>query len=57
MKCSHCKKKIPTTLTFTCACVGVFCLACRLPEVHACQVQVKGVVTLPKVVAPKVEKL
>lgn len=57
MKCTCCKKKVPDALTVTCACGGVHCLACRLPEVHACPAQVKGVVTLPKVIAPKVEKL
>lgn len=57
MKCTHCKKKVSATFTFTCACGGVHCVFCRLPEVHACPAQVKGVVNLPKVVAPKVEKL
>lgn len=57
MKCTHCKKKVSEALTVTCACGAAFCLACRLPEVHACPTPVKGVVSLPKVVAPKVEKL
>ena len=57
MKCSRCKKKVPLGFTTACACAGVFCLACRLPEVHECRAQVKEAVNLPKVVAPKVEKL
>ena len=57
MKCTHCKRKVSDALTVKCGCGGVHCLACRLPEVHACPAQVKGVVTLPKVIAPKVEKL
>jgi predicted nucleic acid binding AN1-type Zn finger protein len=57
MKCTRCKKKVPLGFTAACACAGVFCLACRLPEVHECPAQVKEAVILPKVVAPKVEKL
>lgn len=56
MKCTHCKKKV-TLMSFTCACAGVFCLTCRLPEVHSCPSPTKETVTLPKVVAPKVEKI
>jgi hypothetical protein len=58
MKCSCCSKKVPGLLMVTCAgCAAAFCLTCRHPESHACPSPVKQVVTLPKVVAPKVEKL
>jgi len=57
MKCTRCKKRLPLGLSFTCACGAVHCVSCRLPEVHACPVEEKAVVILPKVVAPKVEKI
>jgi predicted nucleic acid binding AN1-type Zn finger protein len=57
MKCACCKKKVQLGLSFTCICGGVHCVTCRLPEVHACPVEEKVAVILPKVVAPKVEKI
>lgn len=57
MKCSSCKKRVGV-LVFSCACEKTFCVACRLPEDHACPAQVKvSVVLPPAVTAPKVEKL
>lgn len=57
MKCTRCKKKVVIGLEFHCVCGATHCVACRLPEVHGCPVEVKTEVILPKVVAPKVEKL
>jgi len=56
MKCKQCKKKLGA-VTFPCACEGVYCVQCRLPEVHACPVKVVKEVVLPKVVAPKVQQI
>lgn len=33
-RCKFCRKKSP--LEFECLCKGVFCVTCRLPEVHKC---------------------
>jgi predicted nucleic acid binding AN1-type Zn finger protein len=55
MKCAHCKKK--SHLEFKCGCGGVFCTACRTPEVHGCSIKVGEKVVLVKVVAEKVAKL
>lgn len=55
MKCPCCKKK--SHLTFTCRCMGMFCVACRTPEVHKCAYVVMEPIELPKIVAPKVEKI
>ena len=55
MKCQHCKKK--THLEFKCQCEKVFCIHCRLPEVHTCPTYKPTPVELVKVVASKVEKL
>ena len=33
-RCSKCKKK--TLLLNRCSCENIFCLQCRLPEVHEC---------------------
>ena len=58
MKCTCCKKKVSDVMTFKCAdCSVVFCIKCRLPEVHACPTQVKKEVILPKVTAEKVAKI
>ena len=55
MKCSHCKKK--SHLEFKCQCEKVFCIHCRLPEVHVCLNYVSKPVDLVAVVAPKVQKI
>ena len=55
MKCSHCKKK--THLEFKCNCEGVFCVSCRVPEVHVCSNIVVKPVALEKVVQDKVVKI
>ena len=57
MKCANCKKRVSLGLGFTCACGAVHCVTCRLPEDHACPAEVKKEVILPKVVAPKIEKI
>lgn len=57
MKCANCKKKVSLGLGFTCACGAVHCVTCRLPEAHVCPAEVKKEVILPKVVAPKIEKI
>lgn len=57
MKCTCCKKRVSLGMTFPCACKGVYCVNCRLPEVHACPTEVKKEVILPKVTAPKIEKI
>ena len=44
-------------MEFKCACGVVFCLACRLPEVHGCTVKEEEKVVLVKVVAEKVAKI
>lgn len=54
MKCSHCKKKV--VVEFKCSCGCVYCVNCRLPEVHNCTPDVKPIV-LVKVVAEKLEKI
>ncbi len=54
MKCACCKKK--TVMEFKCSCGHVYCLTCRLPEVHKCTPPPKPV-ELVKVVADKVEKI
>jgi predicted nucleic acid binding AN1-type Zn finger protein len=57
MKCTHCKKKVPA-VSFTCVgCGALHCVACRLPEVHACPVKVVKEVLLPVVIAPKLERI
>ena len=56
MKCTRCKKRL-SVLVFSCACEKTFCVSCRLPEDHACPVEVKKEVILPKVVASKIEKI
>ena len=56
MRCASCKKKVGS-VSFTCLCEHSFCVACRLPEVHACPVKRDEKVVLPKVVAAKVEKI
>jgi hypothetical protein len=55
MKCFHCKKK--THLEFKCSCEKVFCVACRMPEIHVCPAFKVEPVVLVKVVAPKVDRL
>lgn len=55
MKCEYCKKK--THLEFKCQCEKVFCIHCRLPEVHQCPDYKSTAVSLVKVVAPKIEKV
>lgn len=55
MKCSHCKKKV--VVEFKCSCGCVYCVACRLPEVHKCSPEPPKPVVLEKVVAAKVEKI
>lgn len=55
MKCQYCKKK--SHLEFTCQCKKLFCIACRLPEVHECTEYKSNPVVLVKVVASKVETL
>ncbi len=54
MKCQKCKKK--SHLEFKCACGETYCANCRLPEIHGCE-QEKKKVELPKIVAPKMEKV
>lgn len=55
MKCHHCKKR--SHIEFKCHCGHVFCVACRIPECHACVSPHYEPVVLTKVVAPKVDKL
>jgi hypothetical protein len=55
MKCPCCKKK--SHLTFTCRCLGMYCVSCRTPEVHKCAYVVMEPIALPKVVPIKVEKI
>jgi predicted nucleic acid binding AN1-type Zn finger protein len=55
MKCACCKKK--TVMEFKCSCGFVYCIACRLPEVHKCAAPKEEKVVLVKVVADKVEKI
>lgn len=38
-KCFHCKKK--SYITMNCSCTKVFCMKCRLPEVHECTTDYK----------------
>lgn len=54
MRCEQCRKKIVFELK--CKCGKVCCIACRLPEAHACTAPVEKIV-LPKVVAPKMNDL
>lgn len=56
MKC-HCCKKKTGLVSFLCVCEASHCAKCRLPEVHSCPVKVKVGVVLPKIVAPKLEKI
>ena len=56
MKCQWCKRKVGLVV-FTCVCERQHCAKCRLPEVHECPVKVETKVDLPKVVAPKIEKI
>jgi len=55
-RCAHCKKK--THLDFKCRCSSekVFCSACRITEVHGCEIVYKPT-ELVKVVPVKVEKI
>ena len=55
MKCSCCKKKV--VVEFKCSCAQVYCVTCRLPEVHKCVASKPEPVVLVKVVAAKVEKI
>lgn len=55
-RCKQCKKKIGL-MSFSCSCGEVYCIQCRLPEVHACPVKEVKEVVLPKVVAPKVAQI
>jgi hypothetical protein len=55
MKCPHCKKR--SHLEFKCLCGGVFCVACRTPEIHKCESKEGQKVVLEKVVAPKVDRV
>jgi len=58
MKCTCCKKKVVDLLAIKCGDCGVaFCIKCLLPEIHACTMQVKEAVILPKVTAEKVAKI
>lgn len=34
MRCSYCKKS--TVLEFKCRCDNIYCIKCRMPEVHKC---------------------
>lgn len=62
MKCSNCNKKMGL-VTMQCKCKGVFCLQCRLPEVHSCTFDHIGnekitlAKKLNKVIAKKIEKI
>lgn len=51
MRCFNCKKK--THLEFSCSCEHKFCVSCRLPEDHKCNVKREDKVVLIKVVADK----
>ena len=58
MKCTCCKKRANELLMVKCSdCQVSFCLTCRHREVHACPVEVKKGVNLPRVIAPKIEKI
>ncbi len=55
-RCAQCKKKMH--MEFKCKCENMYCVTCRLPEVHACTVTVVEKVILPeKVVAEKVQRI
>lgn len=53
-RCPCCKRK--THIEIACGCGTKFCIECRLPEKHKCNVTFAPVV-LEKVVAPKVDKI
>jgi hypothetical protein len=55
MRCFCCKKK--THIEFKCACGKVYCVGCRLPEVHKCDVKLDVKIVLEKVVTAKVDKI
>lgn len=56
MRCSHCKKR--TQIEFKCSCEKVYCVTCRLPEVHACPIKPVEKVVLPEAVrAQKVQPI
>ena len=44
-------------MEFKCKCENMYCVTCRLPEVHACTVTVVEKVVLEKVVAEKVQRI
>ena len=60
-RCSFCKKK--AMCMFKCSCTQTVCLACRMPETHACSfdytLQYKALLELrnPKVEGKKLDKL
>jgi predicted nucleic acid binding AN1-type Zn finger protein len=54
-RCTQCKKKMH--MEFKCKCENMYCVTCRLPEVHACAVTVVEKVVLEKVVAEKVQRI
>lgn len=55
MKCEYCKK---SHLEFKCQCEKVFCIHCRLPEIHKCQdFKAGSVVVVGAEAPPKVAKL
>jgi predicted nucleic acid binding AN1-type Zn finger protein len=55
-RCAQCKKR--THMEFKCKCENMYCVVCRLPEVHSCTVTVVEAVKLPeRVVAAKVDRI
>jgi hypothetical protein len=54
IRCAKCKKH--THLEFKCACGSTYCVKCRAPEEHGCQLD-PATVLLIKVVAEKVNKI
>ena len=61
MRCAMCKKKI--IFEYTCPCKGLFCIKCRVPELHNCtfdfrlEHQARLAKDNPVVVGEKVDKI
>jgi hypothetical protein len=55
-RCSKCKKRLH--MEFKCKCEKMYCVACRLPEVHSCTVTAVEKIVLPeRVIASKVDQI
>lgn len=61
-RCLQCKKKTGM-MSFTCKCNNIYCLQCKLPEIHSCSFDYKKESkdilnkTLEKVVPDKMNKI